>query len=100
MLGHAYYLYCESLNFPDPRQVSRYEGVQWIEVTIWHKDRMDGLDGLAFDEPQRSAQKTDPPGTKSIMAAVGNHLNPIENASASHESFHLIQYGVTYFKPR
>lgn len=96
----AYQLYCETLKFPDPLQASRYEGVQWIQVSILHKDRIEGLNGLAFDEPQRSSEKTDPQGTKAITAAVGNHLNPIENASASHEIFHLIQYGATYFKPR
>lgn len=96
----AHNLYCETLKFPDPLEAKRYEGVKWIEYAIWHKDRIEGLNGLAFDEPQRSARMTDPSGTKAITAAVGNHLNPIENASASHEMFHLIQYGATYFKPR
>jgi hypothetical protein len=93
-------LFCETLKFPDPLQAKRYESVKWIEIAIWHKDQMDGLNGLAYDEPQRSASKDDPPGTQAITAGVANHLNPIENASASHEVFHLIQYGATYFKPR
>ncbi len=96
----TYHLYCETLGFPDPLKSKRYEGVRWIEITIWHKDRMDGLNGVAFDEPQRSANQTDPPGSKAIVAAVGNHFSPIKNASSSHEVFHLIQYGATYFKVR
>ena len=91
-------LFCETLGFADPLQSERYPGVKWIEVKIRHKDFLNGKNGVAFDESQRSALPTDPPGTKVLTVTVGLHVVPMKNITPAHETFHLIQYGSTYFK--
>lgn len=94
----AHRLFCGTLDFPDPLKSERYQGVKFIEVKIRQKETIKGGNGLAFDEPQRSALPTDPTGTKAITLTVGNHVVPAKNITPAHETFHLIQYGATYFK--
>ena len=36
--------------------------------------------------------------TAAIVMAVNCHLNPMKNVTPAHETFHLVQYGATYFK--
>ncbi|MEK6262004.1 MAG: hypothetical protein AABP62_25680 [Planctomycetota bacterium] len=91
-------LFCETLGFPDPLASERYPGVKFLEVKIRGKALINGGNGLAFDEAQRSALPTDPKGTKAITLTVGNHVVPAKNITPAHETFHLIQYGATYFK--
>ena len=94
----AHRLFCGTLGFPDPLKSERYDGVKFIEVKIRQRDIIKGGNGLAFDESQRSALPTDPKGTKAITLTVGNHVVPTKNITPAHETFHLIQYGATYFK--
>lgn len=91
-------LFCETLGFPDPLVSERYQGVKFIEVKIRDKAVINSGNGLAFDESQRSALPTDPKGTKAITLTIGNHVVPAKNVTPAHETFHLIQYGATYFK--
>lgn len=95
---HQYF--CKALKFPDPFKSPRYKNLSFIEVTLLNKALLKGSSGLAFDELMDSRGRNDKPGEKAIRINLSRDVNPIKNLTASHEMFHLIQNGATYFKNR
>lgn len=92
----AHYLFCNVLKFPDPLGGDRYKKVNCIQVSL--RDTGGG-NGLAFDESQR-ARKI-PEGNaadRAIVMRIRCGLDPKKNVTPAHETFHLVQYGATYFK--
>lgn len=94
----AYVVFCEVLDFPDPMKSERYPGVNCFQVSIVAKDRIKGLNGVAYRMAQRARSI---PGGKdddrTLVMAVANTVDPTRNLTPAHELFHLIQYSTTYF---
>ncbi|MDF1743059.1 MAG: hypothetical protein P1V19_05150 [Gimesia sp.] len=92
----AHHLFCEVLKFPDPLKSERYKGVNCIQVSL--RD-LGGGNGLAFDESQRARRIPEgKPTDRTIVMSINCKLNPMKNITPAHETFHLVQYGATYFK--
>lgn len=97
-LTHQFF--CKALDFPDPFKSHRYKNLKYIEVSVLHPNYLKGSNGLAFDELMDSRGQSDKKGEKAIRISVNKNINPVSNLTPSHEMFHLIQNGVTYFKNR
>jgi len=92
----AHHLFCEVLKFPDPFKSERYKGVTCIQVSLRN---LGGGNGLAFDESQRARRIPEgKPTDRAIVMSINCKLNPMKNITPAHETFHLVQYGATYFK--
>lgn len=92
----AHHLFCDVFKFPDPFRSERYKGVTCIQVSL--RD-LGGGNGLAFDEPQRARKIPEGKATdRAIVMSINCKLNPMTNITPAHETFHLVQYGATYFK--
>lgn len=92
----AHQLFCEVLGFPDPLGSERYKKVNCIQVSL--RD-LGGGNGLAFTSSQRARQIPEGKSTdRAIVLSINCKLNPIKNITPAHETFHLVQYGTTYFK--
>jgi hypothetical protein len=92
----AHHLFCDVLKFPDPLGCERYKKVNCIQASL--RD-LGGGNGLAFDESQRARQIPEgKPTDRAIVMALNCKLDPIKNITPAHETFHLVQYGATYFK--
>lgn len=95
----AHRLFCKVLGFPDPFESERYKGVTCIQVSLRDRTEINGVNGVAFESAQRARSIPEgKPDDRCIVMAVSTHVNPITNVTPAHETFHLIQYGVTYFK--
>lgn len=86
------------LGFMDPLRSPRYKayGVQFIDV---HVRKLDG-NGLAFDEPVIYGNNPLKKGACTLHISLANNLNDFPGGwtVASHELFHLYEYGYTMFK--
>ena len=92
----AHHLFCEALKFPDPLGGERYKKVNCIQVSL--RD-LGGGNGLAYDESQRARSIPEGKSTdRAIVMSINCKLNPMKNITPAHETFHLVQYGATYFK--
>ncbi len=92
----AHHLFCDVLKFPDPLGCERYKKVNCIQVTL--RD-LGGGNGLAFDSSQRARQIPEGKSTdRAIVMSINCKLNPMKNITPAHETFHLVQYGATFFK--
>lgn len=92
----AHHLFCEVLKFPDPLGCERYSKVNCIQVGL--RD-LGGGNGLAFTASQRAREIPEgKPTDRAIVMSINCKLNPIKNITPAHETFHLVQYGATYFK--
>lgn len=92
----AHQLFCVALKFPDPLGGERYEKANCIQVSL--RD-LGGGNGLAYDSSQRARQIPEGKATdRAIVMAINCKLNPMKNITPAHETFHLVQYGATYFK--
>lgn len=93
--------YCEWLDFPDPLASPRFGRVDCIQVSILAKEKINGLNGVAYRRAQKAkAIPGGSPGDRTLVLAVANTVDPIHNPTPAHEFFHLIQYGATYFSNR
>ncbi|MGC3972017.1 MAG: hypothetical protein QM775_33150 [Pirellulales bacterium] len=90
-------LLVELLEFPDPFAGERFREAKFLDVHFRSKDVLKS-NGVAFDELQRFKRPTDPPDTASLCFNLATTVNPAKNLSPAHEYFHLIQYGVSYYK--
>lgn len=90
-------LFVEALGFPDPFQGERFRSATFLDVHFRHKDILKS-NGVAYDELQRYKRPQDPPGTLSLCFNIATSVKPSANLTPSHEFFHVIQNGVTYFK--
>ncbi len=94
-------MFCEVLNYPDPLESDRYPAVNCIQVSIRGKDRIKGLNGVAYRKAQKARSIPEgKEGDRTIVMAVANTVDPTRNLTPAHEMFHLIQYGTTYFGNR
>lgn len=92
----AHHLFCNVLKFPDPLGGERYKKVNCIQVSL--RDTGGG-NGLAFDSSQRAREIPEgKPTDRAIVMRINCKLNPMKNITPAHETFHLVQYGATYFK--
>ena len=92
----AHHLFCDVLKFPDPFKSKRYKGVTCIQVSL--RD-LGGGNGLAFTASQRARRIPEGKATdRTIVMSINCKLNPMKNITPAHETFHLVQYGATYFK--
>lgn len=92
----AHHLFCNVLKFPDPLGSERYKKVTCIQVTL--RD-LGGAGGLAYTASQRAQRIPEGKSTdRAIVMVVHCKNNPIRNITPAHETFHLVQYGATYFK--
>jgi hypothetical protein len=93
----AYTLFVETLGFPDPFQTERFRGAAFLDIHLLDKKTL-GSNGVAYDELQRFRRATDPRDTLSLSFNVANSVKAPHNLTPAHETFHIIQYGITYFK--
>jgi hypothetical protein len=92
-------LFCDVLEFPDPFESERYKGVTCIQVFLRDRAEINGVNGVAFSAAQRARSIPEgKPDDRALVMAVSIQLDPIKNVSPAHETFHLVQYGATYFK--
>jgi hypothetical protein len=92
-------LFCDVLEFPDPFESERFKGVTCIQVFLRDRAEINGVNGVAFSAAQRARSIPEgKPDDRALVMAVSIQLDPIKNVSPAHETFHLVQYGATYFK--
>ncbi len=96
----AYQLFVDTLNFPDPLKTERYQQASWIDVNLVARNIIDHPNGVAYDELQDFKRPIDSLGTTTITFDVATSVDARTNITPAHELFHLIQYGVSYFKNR
>lgn len=82
--------------FPDPLGSARYKNVKTIEVDLCAKKNMNNHNGLAFSGVRNKSKHN--PNEKALHVKVDLTLNPHKNSTPTHEYFHLVQYGATYFR--
>ena len=89
-------LYHTLYNFPDPLLSQRHakKQPQTIEVVIRNREKMKS-NGLAFSESTKSKLNSK---KFSLKIHIANTVDPVRNLTPTHEYFHLIQYGSTYFR--
>ena len=88
-------LFHDVCGFPDPLKSERYKNTSVIEVDINPKAKMNNHNGLAHSGKRKS--KTDP-NVNALHVQIASSVNPHTNSTPAHEYFHLIQYGMTYFR--
>jgi hypothetical protein len=98
-MGTAFKLFVNVLKFPNPIKSPRYKGVKYLDFSLRHRTQWDNNNGIAFDELQ-PGRSIDPRGTKILTVGIATSINPAKNHTPTHEVFHIIQYGATYFKNR
>lgn len=95
----AHRLFCGVLEFPDPLQSERYPGVTCVQISLRERTEIGGGNGSAFESAQRARPIPEgKPDDRTLVIAIGVHVDATKNITPAHEMFHLIQYGVTYFK--
>lgn len=100
----AYYLFVETLGFPDPFQSLSFHHANFLDIIICSQEAavaeggLGGKKGLAFDQPQSFHVPSDSDDTLSISFRVASSINAASDQTPAREFFHLIQYGVTSFK--
>lgn len=93
--------FCGWLAFPDPFKSDRFGTVDCVQVSILAKERIGGLNGVAYRRSQKAMEiPGGSPDDRALVLAVANTVDPIRNPTPAHEFFHLIQYGATYFGNR
>lgn len=95
----AHYIFVDTLGFPDPIKSERYQQAEYLDINFLAKKTL-GLSGSAYDGLQRFRREIDDDETRAICFDVGTNVTPNSNPTPTHEYFHLIQYSMTYFKPR
>lgn len=95
----AHYIFVDTLGFPSPIKSERYQKAEYLDINFLAKKTL-GLSGSAYDGLQRFRREMDDDETRAICFDVGTNVIPHKNPTPTHEYFHLIQYSMTYFKPR
>lgn len=90
-------LFVEVLGFPDPFRTERYQSAAFLDIHMRHKDVLKRK-GVAYDELQTFRRQKDAEGTKSLCFNVATAVRPAVEFTPTHEFFHLVQNGITYFK--
>lgn len=98
----AYYLFVETLGFPDPFQSIFFHHAKFLDIIIASQEAtveaggLGGRKGLAFARPFHTLKEPD--DTFSIGFRISSSVDAASDQTAARELFHLIQYGVTVFK--
>ncbi len=95
----AHYIFVDTLGFPDPIKSERYKKAEYLDINFLAKKTL-GLSGSAYDGLQRFRREIDDDETRAICFDIGTNVFAHKNPTPTHEYFHLIQYSMTYFKPR
>ena len=100
----AYYLFVETLGFPDPFQSIFFHQAKFLDIMIASQEArveaggLEGSRGLAFFRPRSFRIPGDPDDALSIGFRVSSSINAASDQTPARQLFHLIQYGVTFFK--
>ncbi len=100
----AYYLFVETLGFPDPFQSTSFHRANFLDIMIRSQEAavaeggLGGKKGLTFDQPRSFHVPGDPDDTLSIGFRVSTAVDAASDQTPAREFFHLIQYGLTSFK--
>lgn len=94
-LNAAREVFKDVYNFPDPLDSARFKGVTSIEIDIDTKESMK-VNGKAYSGVRKKSKHD--PNESAIHIRVANTVDPHKNPTSTHEYFHLIQYGATYFR--
>ena len=90
-------LFKDVFKFPDPLESERYKNVTSIEVDIVSKEILgDKRNGNSARRIRKNSKHN--PNEQAIHFRVANTVDPRERQTATHEYFHLVQYGATYFR--
>jgi len=95
----ARHILVSGLGFQDPLESERYGEAEFVDINILSKQAIK-LNGIAYDGLQRFDRSIDPKGTQSLCFDVSTGVQPTKNHTPTHEYFHLVQNGYTYFKTR
>lgn len=88
-------LFKDVFNFPDPLESERFKNVTSIEVDIESKEIMGKWNGNSGKNVRKQSKHD--PNERALHFRVANTVNPHTNSTPTHEYFHLLQYGSTYF---
>ena len=89
-------LFNDVFKFPDPLESERFKDVSSIEVDIESKEVMGKWNGNSSRKVRTQSKHN--PNERAIHFRVANNVNPHKNSTPTHEYFHEIQYGATYFR--
>ncbi|MBR2774538.1 MAG: hypothetical protein IKD73_06045 [Selenomonadaceae bacterium] len=87
-------LFKDVFKFPDPLESERFNATS-IEVDIKSKAVMGKYNGISGKKVRQHSKHN--PNERAIHFRVANTVNPRKNSTPTHEYFHEIQYGATYF---
>ena len=82
-------------DFTDPLDCARFKNVASIEIDIESKETLKAY-GKAFGNVRKKSVHD--PNERALHLSIANTVNPHVNSTPTHEYFHLIQFGTTYFK--
>ena len=98
----AYYLFVETLGFPDPFQnTSSSHRANFLDIMMYSQEADSGLGGTkghAADQPRLFHIPGNPENTLSIGFRIAASVDATSDQTPAREFFHLIQQGVTFFK--
>ena len=89
-------LFHEVLGFPDPLKSERFKNVTCIEIDIDLKGDNKRINGNAYSGVRKKSRHN--PNERALHIRIVNTVNPCKLSTPTHEYFHLIQYGTTYFR--
>lgn len=89
-------LFNGEFNFPDPLKSPRFKDVTCIEIDIMAKTKEKKSNGTAYSGVRKNSKHN--PNERALHIRIANTLDPHKNSTPTHEYFHLIQYGATYFR--
>lgn len=92
-LWAAEYVFLRVCGFSDPLASPRYQNVRFINVWIVHPEKIKGFLGVSFDKPDGSKN-----APQSLTIFLSRILNIANDATPTHEYFHLVQNGMSQFK--
>lgn len=90
----AHHIFCNLVQFPDPLTSKRYSNTHYIDVRLFSPTKMKEANGIAFDKASPSGEKR----RRSLIIYISTKIDPKTNFTPTHEYFHQVQNGVTYFK--
>lgn len=89
-------LFNDFFDFPDPLKSERFGNVTAIEVDIRAAEFLGEYNGKSSRKVREQAKHD--PSKRVIYFSVANNVKPHNQQTATHEYFHLLQYGATYFR--
>ena len=93
-LNAAREVFKDVFNYPDPLESPRFQGIKSIEIDIRDKEQITAS-ASAFSNIRKKSKHN--PAERALHIRIANTLNPHKSQAPTHEYFHLIQFGTTYF---